>query len=84
MMERIEIVGRRQVDFTDKSGRQVTGVSYYYLMQREGTDGSHADKVFVSSARLPELSYVPQVGDTVDVFYDRYGKPSNFSLVKSA
>lgn len=83
-MEKIQVVGRRDVDFIDKTGRQVTGLSLYILIPMDGVEGMKSDKLFVSSARLSSVSHIPQVGETVCVNYDRYGRPVEFTPVKSA
>lgn len=83
-MERIEVVGTRNVDFTDNNGRQVKGFSLYYLMSSDGVNGKMAGKLFVSAQRASEMSFVPKPGDHVLVNYDRYGRPVEFSSVKSA
>lgn len=83
-MEKIKIVGIRDVDFTDKNGRQVTGVSLYYLYHHDRVRGEAADKVFVPSGRFQNFDYVPQLGDEVYAHYDRFGKVSEFTPVKSA
>ena len=82
MMEKMEVVGTRSVDFKDDNGRQVSGLSLYYLMQSDGVDGRMAGKMFVSAQRLPGLSYLPKPGDHVMVNYDRYGRPVEFSPAK--
>lgn len=81
-MEKIKIVGKRIVKFKDDSGRDVSGTSFYYLMDDDRIEGQLADKVFVSDNRLFNCRYVPKVGDTVYVTYDRYGKPFDFTLAE--
>lgn len=83
-MERIEVVGTRNVDFTDKQGRPVQGLSLYFLQYSDNVDGKMADKMFVGSGRLSTVGYLPKPGDVVDVHYDRFGKPVEFVPVGSA
>lgn len=80
-MERMQIVGRRNVRFQDDDGRQVEGISFYYVMDDERVEGQMTGKFFVGSRRVAGLEYVPSPGDDVVVSYDRYGKPSDFKLV---
>lgn len=81
-MEKIEVLGVRDVDFTDDSGRRVSGKSVYYAMEDDRTDGRMAGKYFLSQQRIASLSYFPRPGDHVAVSYDRYGKPSEFQVIK--
>ena len=80
-MEIIEVVGLRDVNFTDDKGRSVDGTSVYYLIQADGVEGKMSGKLFVSRDRRKQLSFFPAPGDTVAVSYDRYGKASEFKLV---
>lgn len=80
-MEIIEVVGLREVDFTDDRNRQVKGTSVYYVIQADGVTGKMSGKLFVSADRRAAMKFFPQPGDTVAVSYDRYGKASEFKLV---
>lgn len=81
-MEIIEVVGIRNVDFTDKNKRQIVGSSVYYLIDDENVNGKMCGKLFVSEERAQHMSYFPEVGDIVAVSYDRFGKPVDFKLIK--
>lgn len=81
MGEMITIVGYRDVNFTDDSGKQVDGRSYYYTAGADGVVGVTAGKLFVSARNLADMKYKPSVGDEVVVFYNRYGKPSGFQKI---
>lgn len=80
-MEKIEIVGLRDVNFTDDNGRMVDGTSVFYLTTADGVQGKMSGKLFVSRERRKQLSFFPSVGDTAAVFYDRYGKATDFQPV---
>lgn len=80
-MEVVEVVGLRDVNFTDDNGRYVDGTSVFYLMTADGVEGKMAGKLFVSRERRKQFSFFPAVGDTVAVSYDRHGKPTEFRLV---
>ena len=80
-MEKIEIVGLRDVNFTDDSGRVVDGTSVYYLTAVDDVQGKMSGKLFVSRERRKQLSFFPTVGDTVMVIYDRRGKAIDFQPV---
>lgn len=80
-MDKMKIVGIRGVSFKDDSGRQVDGTSFYYLMDADGVAGQLAGKFFLSHQKCDRMDYVPNVGDEVWVYYDRYGKPNRFEKV---
>lgn len=81
MDEKVSIVGYRDVSFTDDSGKQVNGRSYYYIATADGVVGVTAGKMFVSANSLKDMKYKPAVGDEVYVFYNRYGKPYRFQKI---
>lgn len=80
-MDKMKIVGIRGVSFKDDSDRQVDGTSFYYLMDADGVAGQLAGKFFLSYQKRDRMDYVPNVGDEVWVYYDRYGKPNRFEKV---
>lgn len=79
MGERMKIVGLRDVSFEDKKrpGQMVEGTSFYFTREDDNVDGLMAGKLFIGSNRLTQLSYCPDVGDDVIIYYDRYGKPAD-------
>lgn len=71
------IVGQRTVDFITKDGVKMKGLSLYLgeKIPAELGAGMAVDKVFLSDAKLNSFDYKPQVGDAVEVLYNKYGKP---------
>ena len=51
-MENMKIVGIRHVDFTDKQGRQIVGITLYVTHPAPNVDGEIAEKLFVSADKL--------------------------------
>lgn len=80
-MEIIEVVGLRDVKFTDDNGRMVDGTSVFYVMSADGVVGKMSGKLFVSRDRRKQMVFFPEVGDTCAVSYDRHGKATEFKLV---
>ena len=80
-MDKLKIVGLRGVSFKDDSNRQVDGTSFFYLMDADGVAGQMAGKFFLSDQKRDGMDYVPDVGDVVWVYYDRYGKPARSEKV---
>lgn len=77
-MDIVEIVGLRKMSFTSQDGQQVEGMNFYYLMEDDHVEGKVAGKFFMSTAVLSQVGFVPNVGETVKVFYNRYGKANAF------
>lgn len=77
------IVGVELVDF-EKDGKKVSGTRLYTLEDipaGRGT-GKKSDKIFLSDAKLAQMDFTPAVGQTVAVYYNRYGTPSHIALVE--
>lgn len=81
VMEIIEVVGWRRVNFTDDKGKTIDGYSIYFTMESSNVEGKMAGKMFISIDRYQKLNYFPKPGDVVAVQYDRYGKPADFKLM---
>lgn len=80
-MEQWELVGYRRVSFKDeKTGKQVSG--YTLFMERVPTDenieGMECAKQFISSEYV---KYSPNVGDTIQINYNRYGKIGSIEVI---
>ena len=82
-MDLMKIVGVRDYSFDDaKTGRPVSGTTYFFTMDGRGVDGQMTGKFSVTTAKRQNFDFLPSVGDEVFVDYDRYGKPSRFQLAK--
>lgn len=81
-MEQVIIIGIQSVNFKDeKDGKTIVGTSFFYTQEKDNVQGLSAGKMFVSIEKSARLHYTPQVGDTVRVFYNRFGKPEDFELI---
>lgn len=78
-----QVIGYRNVNFKGQDGNDVTGVSYYLTqpIDKNG-EGLSTEKVFLSTAKVAENGYRPQLGDRVEVQYNRYGKVAAIVKVK--
>lgn len=79
-MEKWKVIGFRKVDFTDtKQNSRVTGYSLY-VCRPGGNDmsGDECQKIFFSDQRI---SYVPSLGDEIQLMYNRYGKIADIILM---
>lgn len=77
-MDIVEIVGLRKMSFTGQDGRLVEGMTFFYLTSQAQVEGKVAGKFFLSSAALSQVGFVPSVGETVKLYYNRYGKVNAF------
>lgn len=78
-MEIMMVVGKRSVNFTGQDGNVVNGTNYYVLCTDNYTEGQKSDKIFVSDNLARNLSYLPKVGDEIQVDFNRWGKVSNIT-----
>ncbi len=74
-----KLMGYRMVDFTDKTGKHVSGVSLYVSYPLNGVNGSATDKLFVRPELFRDLAVVP--GDDLDIRFNRFGKVDSITLV---
>lgn len=77
-MEKWYVIGFRKVNFNDPSGSNVSGYSLF--LSRSGVDGVTGDecqKVFMSDRKI---TYRPELGDTVQLIYNRFGKLADVIL----
>lgn len=75
------IVGIRSMKFTDNQNRAVEGSSIFITYQDKNITGVGTDKVFLNSDRIKSLQRDPEVGDTIFISYNRYGKVDEVELL---
>lgn len=77
------IVGIENVNYVNKSGREVRGTKLHLLCPEEPTDkrikGQRVESEYVSEA-VPVLGL--NIGDHIDLFYNKYGRVADIQLVK--
>lgn len=81
-MDIIKIIGIKDTSFTSQEGKQIDGVNYFYTMRDEKVQGLMAGKLFITSDNLPTFSIQPELGQEVQVVYNRFGKPDDFLPVQ--
>lgn len=81
-MELMTIVGFRDMSFKGNDGSQVSGRQFFFTMKDDQVTGLTAGKFFLSAAVLANVGYVPNVGDVVEVYYNRFGKVSHIRLAE--
>lgn len=69
---KVKVVGIQKIDYTNKSGRHVSGVNLHAMYADNRTDGYAVDKFYLASD-FPNLDQVT-VNSDVDVYFNQYGK----------
>lgn len=77
-----EVLGYKKVEF-EKNGNFISGFRIYLSIPfADGKGvGLSAENIFLSSKKLNEMGYSPNLGDKLDLYYNRYGKVELVKLV---
>ena len=75
------IVGLRKRKFTDNNNRPVEGTNVYLTFEDRNIEGKGTDKVFLYTDKIKSLARDPEVGDTLFISYNRYGKVDEVELL---
>lgn len=72
----MKIVGMKKSNFTTKEGTLIEGYNVYleYELTGEGATGMGCERVYLTQAKLDKCGFQPEVGDTVELTYNRFGK----------
>lgn len=82
-MEYSKLIGIKPKSFTTPEGKTIEGADAYLTrgINPERGQGEEAERIFLSKAKLAALDFKPTPGQTVEVFYNRYGKVETMRLV---
>lgn len=80
--ENMKVVGVQRKTLQFKDGNSCAGCFIHLTEEREGVQGVAVENIFISAQKLGD--YSPQLGDEVNIYYNRYGKvqsivPKGFS-----
>lgn len=77
------IVGLSRTSFTGQDGTPVEGKTFFVTepIDPKRGEGVSAERFFLSRAKLAALDFSPEVGQVVDVLYNRFGRVTSLSLV---
>lgn len=67
-------IGIRNVNFKGTDGNQVSGMNLWLSYTDDNIEGVGVEKVFIPSARVSKLSFLPMLGNTCELFFNKYGK----------
>lgn len=78
----MKVIGIRKVEFDAQDGKHISGVSLFcsYPITKNG-EGVGVDKIFLSDNKLGQCGYYPELGDEINVQYNRYGKVDSVTPV---
>lgn len=80
----MKILGFKRSNFTGSNGGEITGYNLYvtsYDLHGKDADGTACERLYLTDSKLN--GYVPHVGDTVDITYNRQGKPAAIQLLEA-
>lgn len=75
-----KVIGFQRKNLKFKDGSEVSGVTLYVTEVRNGVNGFACDSLFVSDIKLGD--YTPNVGDTIEIRWNRWGKVEGVYLAK--
>ena len=79
----VRIIGRETTDFIAKDGQRISGTTFHTAetISSQRGEGEKGDRFFLSAAKLAALDFVPAVNQTVEIYYNRFGKVATLRLV---
>lgn len=79
----MKILGIKNLEFIGKDGKKVEGQNIYCgELITKGGNGYQTEKFFLSKKKLQDLGAKLEVGDEIEVLYNKYGKVAGISLVE--
>ena len=79
----VRVIGVVYTNFTARDGTTIEGQTLHTTepISAERGIGESGDRFFLSKAKLSTLDFVPAPGQSVEVFYNRFGKVASLKLV---
>ena len=83
-METKTLVGIRNTSFKSQSGDEIEGktLAFEYPIPEDKGEGFDVERIFVSNAKLNNLSSVLDINSSVQLVYNKYGKVDDIVDVK--
>lgn len=81
----MQVVGFQKSNFTPKdSNREIRGYNLFLSRPLVGddADGIAVERCYITDEKLAASNYTPCIGDEVDLFYNRFGKPDTIRKVR--
>lgn len=67
----VTVVGYQALNYTNRSGRQVSGHRLYVTYPERNVQGQRCAEVYFN---LDAISVIPGIGDVVDIEYNQFGR----------
>jgi|GEM_PF-1316605 len=80
----VAILGHKPTTFKPKdSDTEIHGTTFYTAedFAKGSGEGKRSGHFFLSDAKASRLAYIPDVGDVVEIYYNRYGSIESFRQV---
>ena len=74
------VLGIRKKSFTGNDGANISGLDLHLMGVDSSVEGNFVDRIFVSEKKLG--NYNPQLGDEIDIRYNRFGKIDRVELIE--
>lgn len=84
-MEKMNVFGIQSMNFDTKDGNHIEGLKLHCTKDatNDKWTGKGYEGIFISvRSSLIDLAKQVKPGDTLEVAFNRYGKPDNFSICK--
>ena len=68
-----KVIGYGKTEFKPQdSNEPIRGMNLYVSYEKDNVTGVAAERLFITEKKIG--TYLPQVGDQVNIIYNRYGK----------
>lgn len=74
------VIGFKKSEFDTQDGKHISGYNLYCTYPLDKGEGEGVERLFMTSDKLIDCGYAPNVGDEIRVEYNRYGKPAAVSV----
>lgn len=81
-----KVVGTINTAFTAKDGKDVVGMTVHVTepIDSKRGHGVETDHFFLSENKLRDLDFTPAVGQSIEAYYNKYGKIGTLKLISPA
>ena len=80
----MEIVGVRRIEYVSKkTGNPVKGYEIHTEEQRKDVTGVATEKIFVGEEKAKNCGFMPEVGQEIEVAYNRFGSVQAVEVFKN-
>lgn len=82
-MERMKVIGKQELDFIGRDGNPVQGTKLHCVTKKDYVEGEAIEGIFINiRSDYHETAKNLPVGTTIEVGFNRRGKPESVHLCK--